>query len=279
MDDQRFDSLARSLAGRRSRRALGRGLLSGGILLAATQFRLPGVAARHGMSGPGEPCRTDNQCLAADTALVCAWNGFNDDGDYNCCTYEGGRCADDRGCCGYSVCAGGFCASSQAGASAGGGGTAISDASGGSVRIGDINSGGNTGNVISVGGGTGNRQISVGNVSNATNVSVSADGGTAISDASGGSGNVSGNVGGGGNGSWADCLGEWCSCWQGQSGGNPCGTGLLCCYQSGYNGVCLTEYTCDGFGWSGSYCPAWCDPGSGCSSCYSGYCGWDGTCA
>jgi hypothetical protein len=275
MDDQRFDRLARSLAGLRSRRTLVRGLLGGGLLLAAGSVRLPGAAARHGRSGPGEPCRRDEQCVAADTALVCAWNGYGGDGDFNCCTYEGGRCFDDGGCCGYGVCAGGFCTSSGYGASAGSGGTATSDASGGSVRIGDINSGGNTGNVISVGPGSGNRTISGGNVSNSTNVSVSASGGTAISDASGGSGNVAGGSGG----SWADCFGEGCSCWQGPGGGNPCGTGLVCCYQSGYDGVCLTEYTCDGFGWSGNYCPAWCDPNSGCSSCFSGYCTWNGTCA
>lgn len=276
MDDQRFDSLARSLAGHSSRRKLVRGLLGGSALFAATHLRLPGAAARHGTSGSGDPCRHDNQCQAADTPLVCAWNGFGNDGDFNCCTYEGGRCFDDGGCCGYGVCAGGFCTSTDYGSSAGGGGVARSSASGGSVSIGDINSGGNTGNVISVGDSRGNVRVSGGNVSNSTNVSASADGGVAISDASGGSGNISG---GSGDGSWADCGGEGCACWQGQNDSNPCGWGLLCCYQSGYNGVCLSEYTCDGFGRSGDYCPAWCDPSNGCSSCFSGYCTWNGYCA
>jgi hypothetical protein len=276
MDDQRFDSLARSVAGRHSRRKLVRGLLGGTAVFAATHLRLPGAAARHGRSGPGEPCRHDNQCQAADIPLVCAWNGFGNDGDFNCCTFEGNRCFNDAGCCGNGVCAGGFCTSSQFGASAGSGGTAISNASGGSVQIGNVNSGGNTGNVISVGPGSGNRSISGGNVANSTNISVNASGGTAISDASGGSGNIA--ISGGG-GSWAECPGEGCSCWQGQFDGNPCARGLVCCFQSGFNGVCLTEYTCDGLGWSGNYCPAWCDPNRNCSSCFSGFCDWDGTCA
>ena len=109
MDDRRFDNWTRSLAGQRTRRNLMRGLAGGGALLALAGLRLPGASARHGTSGPGEPCRHDGQCVAADTALVCAWNGFGGDGDYNCCAYDGSRCGDDSGCCGLSVCVNGFC--------------------------------------------------------------------------------------------------------------------------------------------------------------------------
>lgn len=255
-----------------------RGLLGGGALVAVASLRLPWAAARPGTSGPGEPCRHDRQCLAADAPLVCAWNGFGYDGDYNCCTFEGGRCFDDAGCCGYSICAGGFCISDDfgAGAGAGAGGVARSSADGGTVSVGNINSGGNRGNVISVGDGSGDRRISGGNVANDTSVSISADGGTAISDASGGSGNISG---GSGDGSWADCGGVGCGCYQGRFDSNPCGGDLVCCYDAGYNGVCVSDYTCDGFGRAGDFCPAWCDPADSCSGCFSGFCTWNGYCA
>lgn len=57
----------------------------------------------------GEPCDFDGQCLAADTSLYCADNGFDYDGPLNCCALEGGRCYQDEGCCGASVCIDGFC--------------------------------------------------------------------------------------------------------------------------------------------------------------------------
>ena len=55
----------------------------------------PGVTARRGSAGPGDPCRSDSQCLGADAPLVCDWNGFGYDGELNCCTYEGNRCGFD----------------------------------------------------------------------------------------------------------------------------------------------------------------------------------------
>ena len=170
------------------------GLLGSGALLAVARFGLPTARARRGMSGPGDPCRNSDQCVAADAPLVCAWNGFGHDGDYNCCTYDGSRCADDAGCCGYSVCIGGFCSPGSDGSasSAGNGGIANASANGGVVSIGDVDSGWNVGNVIDVGNTSGNVGVYGGNVSNQTDISVSASGGTAISDASGGNQNVSG---------------------------------------------------------------------------------------
>ena len=94
--------------------------LFGGALLAATRVPSPVGAARN-RSGPGEPCRHDNQCRVTDPPLICAWNGFGHDGDFNCCSHEG-RCSDDAGCCGYNVCVNGFCADQGRGASAGSGG-------------------------------------------------------------------------------------------------------------------------------------------------------------
>ena len=130
--------------------------------------------------------------------MVCAWNGFDYDGDLNCCTYEGNRCGFDEACCGMASCIGGFC-SSVGSASAGNGGFASANAQGGTISVGDINSGGNAGNTIRVGNTRGGVRVNGGNVSNQTDVSVSANGGTAIADASGGSGNVAGTDFGDGN--------------------------------------------------------------------------------
>ena len=283
MDDRRFDTLTRSLAGFRSRRTLVGGLLGGAGLFIASRLRLPNAAARHGTSGPGDPCRHDDQCVAADAPLVCAWNGFGYDGDLNCCTFDGSRCADDGGCCGYSACVGGFCASSGGNvSSAGSGGIASADASGGTVAIGNINSGGNAGNVIDVGDTRGNIYVDGGVVSNETDLSVDASGGVAIADASGGSGNVSVRGGGTyyGPAPSPGCTGYGCACWQGTWDDDPCDNGLVCCHYSDDNsGVCQGLYECTGYGLPGDACPRYCLPGpSDCQSCVSGYCTWNGYC-
>jgi hypothetical protein len=202
MDDRQFDNWARTVAGLGSRRRVLGGLagVAGATLLGAFRRSASDVAAHHGSSGPGDPCRHDDQCLGADAPLVCAWNGFGYDGDLNCCTYEGNRCGSDEACCGLASCVGGIC-SSAGFASAGSGGVATADAQGGTVSIGDVNSGGNAGNAISVGNTQGGVRVDGGNVSNVTDISASADGGMAIADASGGSGNVAGD-GGGSGGNW-----------------------------------------------------------------------------
>lgn len=109
MDDHRFDSFARAVAGRGSRRGILQGLTGFAAILAGG--RVSATAAHHASSGPGDPCRTDSQCLAADAPLICADNGFDYDGPLNCCTYEGSRCGADEDCCWDNVCAGGYCAS------------------------------------------------------------------------------------------------------------------------------------------------------------------------
>lgn len=192
MDDRRFDSVVRSFASRRSRRTLVGSLLGGGAALAASSLRLPGAAARRDTKTAGEPCRHDDQCFAADTALICAWNGYGYDGDLNCCALDGSRCGNDAGCCGYGSCIRGFCAGSSGSASAGSGGIATANAQGGNVSIGNINSGGNVGNSIGVGNTRGNVSVGGGSVSNQTSVAIDASGGQAIADASGGSGNIAG---------------------------------------------------------------------------------------
>jgi hypothetical protein len=287
VDDQRFDNWARSLAGNRSRRTFFRTLVGAGTALTAARLGQASTAAQRGFSGPGESCRHDNQCRAADAPLVCAWNGFGYDGDYNCCTFEGNRCGDDGDCCGLNICAGGFCSvvSDDRFASAGSGGVATADAGGGSVSIGDINSGGNTGNAISVGNTSGNVDVYGGSVANETNLSVSADGGMAIADASGGSGNIAGS---GryfainrydGPGPWTGCTDYGCSCWQGPNDGNPCDGGLVCCLESDNSGVCVSLYDCTGYGAPGDVCPRYCGAGNDCPSCVSGWCTWDNYCA
>ena len=193
MDDRRFDHVVRSFASYGSRRALVGALLGGGAALVASALRLPGAVARRSTKTAGEPCRHDDQCYAADTALFCGWNGYGHDGQLNCCAYDGSRCGDDAGCCGYGVCSRGFCTGSGVSASAGSGGIATANAQGGSVFIGDVNSGGNVGNTIGVGNTRGNVAVDGGTVSNTTSIAVDASGGQAIADASGGSGNIAGS--------------------------------------------------------------------------------------
>ena len=115
MDDRRFDTWARTVAGLGSRRRVLGGLVgvAGAALLGAFRRSATDVVAHHGRSGPGDPCRHDNPCLGADAPLVCAWNGFDYDGDLNCCTYEGNRCGFDEACCGMASCVGGFCSSAN----------------------------------------------------------------------------------------------------------------------------------------------------------------------
>ena len=61
-------------------------------------------------AGPGDPCWSGVQCVAADTALTCDYNAYTD--DYRCCAYQGDRCGWDGGCCGWLSCNdNGFCTS------------------------------------------------------------------------------------------------------------------------------------------------------------------------
>jgi hypothetical protein len=111
MDGHRFDNVARAFARRNSRRSLLGGIAGSSALFLAAHLRLPGAAARRNTKYAGQACWDDSQCVAADTALVCAWNGYGSAG-MACCAYEGSRCGDDAGCCGTSLCLGGFCGSS-----------------------------------------------------------------------------------------------------------------------------------------------------------------------
>ena len=114
MDEQRFDSWTRAYAQPGSRRRLLRALVGGAALLTAARRSLSDTRAHHGSAGPGEACRTDDQCVAADAPMVCAWNGYGSAG-VACCTYEGSNCADDSWCCGANLCIGGICSSQSSG--------------------------------------------------------------------------------------------------------------------------------------------------------------------
>ena len=114
MDEQRFDTLTRSLASSISRRGGLRLLASAGATLLALARGKGEAAAQGWFLTAGEPCRTDDQCRAADAPLVCRDNGFPDDGPLNCCTFEGSRCGDDTHCCGTAYCdTNGFCSSAS----------------------------------------------------------------------------------------------------------------------------------------------------------------------
>jgi hypothetical protein len=104
---ERFDRLSRSFGMGCSRRRLLRGVLGFGALAAAGRRVEAGLARAY--RGPGEPCKNDSQCLGADVALVCAWNGIDHDATMRCCANEGDRCGSDEACCGYAICAGDYC--------------------------------------------------------------------------------------------------------------------------------------------------------------------------
>lgn len=113
MDEHRFDSMTRRLAGKSSRRASLRAL-AGAVALGLTRGK-GDAAGQSFYRSAGEACWEDDQCVAADTALVCADNGTLEDGSLNCCAFEGSRCGADAHCCGRDVCAGGFCGSAWSG--------------------------------------------------------------------------------------------------------------------------------------------------------------------
>ena len=111
MDGQRFDTLARAVAGNRSRRGLLGGLV-GAVGLLALGRRAPDVAAHGGYLGPGEACYDDSQCgNTRYSQMFCDNNGYDYDGPLNCCAYEGGYCYSDEGCCGVASCITGSCIS------------------------------------------------------------------------------------------------------------------------------------------------------------------------
>ncbi len=111
MDDRRFDSLVRSLAGKAPRRAVLRALAggAGAALIGAARRGTPSASAHHGALGPGDACYDSDQCVAADAPLACGDNGFDYDGPLNCCTFVGSRCGFDEACCGTASCIGGVC--------------------------------------------------------------------------------------------------------------------------------------------------------------------------
>jgi hypothetical protein len=253
VDDLQFDTLVRGLAAGTSRRT-GIRLLAGAAaaLVALARGGDSGVLARRGTAGPGDPCRHDSQCLGADAPLVCAWNGFDYDGDLNCCTDEGNRCGFDEACCGLASCLGGVC-SGGGFSSAGSGGFASANAQGGTIAIGDINSGGNIGNTISVGTTQGGVRVSGGSVSNTTDISASASGGTAIADASGGDYNVSGDGGSGGDGGGPLSAGPGDPCWAGVQC-VAADTALSCDYNASTDDYRCCAYEGDRCGWDGGCC-------------------------
>jgi hypothetical protein len=113
VDERRFDTWTRVFAQSGSRRRLLRAVVGAGGALVAIRRGWSDTVAHHGMAGPGDPCRTDSQCVAADAPMACDWNGYSN--GLSCCTYEGSNCADDTWCCGTNLCIGGTCTSQSSG--------------------------------------------------------------------------------------------------------------------------------------------------------------------
>ncbi|HEX2283048.1 MAG TPA: hypothetical protein VHG52_14915 [Thermomicrobiales bacterium] len=120
MHDQRFDRLTRGLAAGMSRRGGLRMLVgAGAALLAAARGRE--VSADHGSLPFGSACYADEQCDQTGvypSQVICANNGFDYDGPYNCCVIEDGPCNTDEHCCWNLACRGGYCADTFLGSGA-----------------------------------------------------------------------------------------------------------------------------------------------------------------
>ena len=114
MDEHRFDSLTRRVAATTSRRTSLRLLAAGAMAIGLTRGKSE-AAAQSWYRSAGEPCWQDDQCVAADTALVCADNGTLEDGSLNGCAFEGSRCGSNAQCCGRDVCAWGICGARSSG--------------------------------------------------------------------------------------------------------------------------------------------------------------------
>jgi hypothetical protein len=106
MDDRQFDRLARTLGRSGSRRG------AIGVLLAAAAAVLGArhAGAQQGWVPVGGACYNTGQCIqdGATISVFCDDNGFDYDGQYNCCRYEG-YCQGDEQCCGASFCYQGQC--------------------------------------------------------------------------------------------------------------------------------------------------------------------------
>src|SRR5262245_18680249 len=109
MDDDRFDSLARSLAAGRSRRAMLKGMLGLGGAVVVTAAALPdhADAARRGFSGPVLP----TPCVPSCSGTTCGPDGCG--GSCRCglgliCIIEtvlcGTPCAESGGCESGCIC-------------------------------------------------------------------------------------------------------------------------------------------------------------------------------
>ncbi len=61
---------------------------------------------------PGAACTASDHCFQYPEPIYCADNGIADDGEFNCCRYEGGRCSDEvssADCCAGLACQNGVC--------------------------------------------------------------------------------------------------------------------------------------------------------------------------
>ncbi|MDQ3411715.1 MAG: hypothetical protein M3509_06295 [Chloroflexota bacterium] len=121
MDGQRFDSLARAVAGGASRRLVIRGFAAGVMATIVGVSRGSPVGAQQNVPLGGR-CSTfgaNSECSQAGTpaggvAVICSDNGVALDGQFNCCRNAGGVCTADFHCCGSAACQNGTCGGSRA---------------------------------------------------------------------------------------------------------------------------------------------------------------------
>ena len=111
VDEQRFDRLARTVGGQRTRREAMRWLA--GSMAAVVALVRGGSAAAHASVQLGGACYDSSQCRddGGFGPVYCDENGYDYDGPLNCCRYEGGYCGENHeNCCGQLECwNGGYC--------------------------------------------------------------------------------------------------------------------------------------------------------------------------
>ncbi|MFN8590552.1 MAG: hypothetical protein U0031_03745 [Thermomicrobiales bacterium] len=121
MDATRFDDLVRQLSQHRPRRTVAGALVAVWVGLFGVKAGGERAAAKRASIPLGGACNDHHECYNDIDAITrpdlnyqnqlvwCMENGFWQDGERNCCRYEGGLCWVDGHCCRDLQCVGGYC--------------------------------------------------------------------------------------------------------------------------------------------------------------------------
>lgn len=108
IDSLSFDQLTRRFVRTSTRRRILSALFATVALGSFRQLALAEVSPDVGIP-LGGTCADTSECsqfqgCSASAPILCAENGFAEDGPLNCCLSAGGLCGDDRHCCGGLLC-------------------------------------------------------------------------------------------------------------------------------------------------------------------------------